>query len=67
MKVLTTLIFTITTTILGHAIWIVPLVNFVWLLVKDVTLFSWIWCLNVVIMFFVSLILMFISAAYLSS
>ena len=56
---------TFTAWLTGNALWIAPLVNFVWLLFKDKTLFPWIWVLYIGIAFLVSLIITLVSAVTL--
>jgi hypothetical protein len=40
----------------GHAIWILALVNLLWMLVKDAQLFSWWWVAYAAITFVVALL-----------
>jgi hypothetical protein len=49
------IILAIIATILGHTAWVSSLVNFVWLLVKDVTLFSWWWPIGFAVGFLVAI------------
>lgn len=56
MKYVLCLVFLFTTWILGVAVWVAPLVNFTWLLVKDVTLFSWWYVLWIALSLLVAII-----------
>jgi hypothetical protein len=42
-------------TIFGNLVWILGLVNFIWLLVKDYKLFSWWWVVGSLISFLICL------------
>lgn len=40
----------------GNVAWILALVNFIWMLVKNTSLFSWYWVIGAVIGFVVSFV-----------
>ena len=46
--------------VFGNSVWVLALVNFVWLLVKNTALFSWWWVIGSIIGFLVSLAIYFI-------
>lgn len=48
-------------TITGNAVWALALVNLLWLLVKNHTLFSWWWVIGMAIIFVGSLIVTFLN------
>jgi hypothetical protein len=59
------LVFGVLTNVIAWSLPILTVVNFAWLLVKDVTLFPWIWLLWLLIALIVSIIGVFLTAAAL--